>query len=196
VATRQVASLEEILIGDDLEADPLIYAAYADILAGHLAGATLRSFLCDRGVLKSDANAIVRLVELLPGGGRVRRAYIRLERNSDADQLLALAPGVVACLSAFQMAVDLFLQGQIALSAVTRVAAELHGRGRRREFEGELRELYRRALVDKEAYAVVGAALRDAGLVSVASAASLSSIEIDPRWKRQQEKPPAARWID
>ncbi|MFH1466542.1 MAG: phosphatase domain-containing protein, partial [Pseudomonadota bacterium] len=72
----------EILVGDDLEVDPLVYALYADILAGRLPPAHLPAVLQRHGVSAGEAEGLLGL-KLRAGNqpGGVRRALIRLERS-------------------------------------------------------------------------------------------------------------------
>ena len=84
----------EVLIGDDLETDPVTYAIYADVLAGRIPVSDLARILMLNGVGETDARSIVTARrELRPGRG-VRRAFIRMERHADPDWSIEYAPGI------------------------------------------------------------------------------------------------------
>lgn len=127
---------KEFLLGDDIESDPLSFAAYADILAGRLAGSQLLATLESLGVASDDAAYIGELATQVGSVDAVRRIYIRLERG-EAEELQALAPQVRACRGAFQMALGFLDDGAITPTAVVRVARDLRRRGTRPEELGE-----------------------------------------------------------
>ena len=95
--TQMPEGAHEILLGDDLETDPVTYALYADALASRIPTDELAQVLRRNGVGAGDAAHIERLRrELRPGRG-VARAFIRLERHDDPDDFLPFGPGVVGC---------------------------------------------------------------------------------------------------
>lgn len=142
----------ENLIGDDLETDPVTFALYADVLAERIGIGDLPRILARNGVMESDAAAIVRARrELSPGRG-VKRAFIRMERNTDPDVFLELGPGVVGCRGPFQMAAVLMQEGNVSEDGVLRVAGALLQRGLPpAELSARLRDLCRRALLSPAA---------------------------------------------
>lgn len=139
----------EVLIGDDLETDPVTYALYADILAGRIPVSDLARILMLNGVGEGDARSIVSTRRALRPGRGVRRAYIRMERHADPSWSLEFAPGVVGCTGAFQIALALWKEGSIMAEGVVRVASDLVERGVSPHELGErLHDTVRRALLD------------------------------------------------
>src|SRR5690606_14565122 len=175
---------EEVLLGDDLETDPVTYALYADSLAGRIPTSDLPRILRLNGVLPSDANAIARARrDLLPGRG-VLRAFIRRERHTDPDAFLEFAPGVVGCLGAFQMAAALWRLESVSWAGVIRVADDLVRRGvDRAVMRDRLRDLCRRAILTRDETVELGRELFRRSL-----AAELGDPgEPDPAWARAWE---------
>lgn len=142
------AGANELLLGDDLESDPLAYALYADVLADRIPIDVLADVLRRNEVLEPDADDIVARSKALPRGRGVSRAFIRLERHTDPDDFLEYAPGVLGCTSAFQMAAALWKVEAVSLPGVARVALSLRERGVDViVLQHELDDLVRRAIV-------------------------------------------------
>lgn len=172
---------EEILLGDDLETDPVTYAIYADSLAGRIPIDDLPRILRLNGVLPGDADDITKLRrELRPGRG-VLRALIRLERHKQTDDFIEFGPGVIGCTGAFQMSCVLWKVGSISLAGVGRVAAELAARGIEAETIAlRLEDLARRAMLTTDEMVEVAERLRYHGLLE----REATSPGPDPRWER------------
>ncbi len=118
----------EVLIGDDLESDPLAFALYADILAGRVPLEGLPRLLTGLGVGRQDAWGIADLKRMLPDVDGVQRAFIRLERN-EPEALHAFFPGVLPCRDAFQMALAMHADGMLSTAGVARVGRGVADRG-------------------------------------------------------------------
>lgn len=182
---------EEVLIGDDLENDPLTYSLYADMLARRIPSHDIERILAMNGVLAGDARDIARAVrELAPGRG-VLRACIRLERFSDPDDFVSYGPCVVPCKSAFQMSVALWRLGSISRAGVGRVAHELVGRGSAPErMTEQLGDLVRRALLPPADARSLANELADKGLL----APPFEPGSADPKWVKLQARAPERLW--
>lgn len=182
---------QEILIGDDLETDPLTYAIYADSLAGRIPTADLPRILRLNGVYEGDAQAIARLRRGLRPGRGVLRAFIRLERFTEPDELIDYGPGVIGCRGAFQMAVAMWKMGAISLSGVGRIAADLAARGIAPiDLADRLRDLYRRAMISFEEVSQIIERLRHHGVCDEVDVLP----EVDPRWVAVWNQPPHRVW--
>lgn len=181
----------EILIGDDLETDPVTYALYADTLAGRIPVEDLARVLRLNGVIPSDAEAITRARrELRPGRG-VLRAFIRLERHADTDDFIDFAPGVVGCTGAFQMAVAMWKLGSITLPGVCRVAFDLVTRGVSPAVVAErLRDLCRRAIVTPDEARQIAEPLERNRTMAVLT----DPVDPDPRWAKVWHDDPYRVW--
>jgi hypothetical protein len=171
----------EILLGDDLEKDPVTYAIYADTLADRIPLSDLPRILRLNGVLPGDAEDITKQRRDLRPGRGVLRALIRLERHLATDDFIDFGPGVIGCTGAFQMASVLWKLGSISLAGVGRVAAELAARGIKAETIAErLEDLARRALLTADEMQQVAERLRYHGLLE----REPTTTGPDPRWER------------
>jgi len=183
---------EEILIGDDLENDALAFTLYADLLAGRIPERKLEAILTGHGVGYEDAVAIREAaVALGPGTGRVKRAFIRMERHGRPEAFLDAFPGLVGCHGAFQMAIALWQLGSISKSGVLRVARDLYDRRWTVETLGDrLRDCCRRGLLDREH----AEGLRQALSVERLIPEGLELPEVDHVWAVAGNREPGRPW--
>lgn len=115
---------QEVLIGDDLESDALIYTLYADIVAGRLAGAELATRLQDHGLSQGDSEEISEGAHRIGRTAGVKCALIRLEKKKPGD-FSGTAGRLLTCHDSLQLALALWAQGSISLEGVGRVAAAM-----------------------------------------------------------------------
>src|SRR5215467_15159852 len=74
------AESDEVLFGDDAEADAFIYSLYADLVAGRVSEAVLRQVLGAAAVYPDDAARIVVSWKKIPTADPVRRIFVYLDR--------------------------------------------------------------------------------------------------------------------
>jgi hypothetical protein len=170
----------EILLGDDLEVDPVIYALYRRLLAGTIPMRDLTAVLAQHGVSAEDARGIAELklrAGNLPGG--VVRALIRTERSAHPEAFLSSWPWLVPCSDAFQMALVLWDQDSISAVGAMRVARNLRlfdvSPG---SLETSVREMVRRGLLDRKQVDELAVLLEEQGLCRLQG----SLPEPDPAW--------------
>ena len=181
----------EVLLGDDLETDPITYGLYADVLAGRIPTSDLARVLRRNGVGHADAAHIERIRRDLQPGSGVLRAFIRLERHEDSDDFLQFGPGVVGCRGAFQMAVVHWRMGLVSLSAVGRVAAALAARKVSPDSLGRrMHDLRRRAMIDADEVPQVLETVREHGV----DLGEQSMPEPDARWVDVWHRPKDRVW--
>lgn len=169
----------EILIGDDLETDPLAYALYADALAGRITPEILAKVLRKHRVYEDDIVDITQLLALVKPGRGVAGALIRLERHLHTDDFLPYAPGVLGCSGAFQMAAYMWLNDALALPGVLRVAQALEDRGiSPSTLAARLRDLVRRAVLPEAQADALWKAMEEFSLVE----GSPDWGDVDARW--------------
>ena len=170
----------EVLLGDDLEVDPVIYGLYRRILSGEIPVGELPVVLGEHGVSADDAEGIVELklrAGNMPGG--VVRALIRTERTENPEAFLGSWSWLVPCHDAFQMALALWDQGSIATDGAMRVARNLRlfdippG-----SLEASVHEMVRRGLLDTAQVQELGVLLREQDLCQLD--APLPAV--DPAW--------------
>jgi hypothetical protein len=116
---------EEILFGDDAEADAFVYSLYAELLAGRVAFATLLEVLTRARVYPDTLAEILALAAKLPRRPAVRRIFVHMERVSPAWELEAYGQRVCPFYNYVQPALVLLEDGALDADAVLRVAAQL-----------------------------------------------------------------------
>ena len=166
---RLEAPLEarELLFGDDWESDSLVYALYADILAGRIGGDRLRALLQRIGV---DPKLVVNALALAPravGADAVERIFINLERRTPPAVFHLLGARVVPTFNYFQTAAVLSADGFLDEPALARVAEELveHAGHTPRRLENSLDDLVRRGHLTAAAATTLARRLRARGLL-------------------------------
>lgn len=181
----------EILLGDDLETDPLAFSLYADLLAGRVTGEEARLVLVRHGVAPDDAESIRELLVHAGCDGGVRHICIRMERHSAPEAFLDWAPQLCPCRGAIQMAVSLWSLGCISQQGVQRVARDLASRHWTAEILGErIQDCTRRGIVDRERAELLCLGLAEEGLVP----ARLPLPALDPVWAAARERDPSQPW--
>ena len=104
--------VQEILFGDDSEADALIYSLYADIVEGAIDRDVLEAALGGSRLYRSDVEHVLSLVDLLPDERpSVSRIFIHLDRRSPTARFDAFGARVVPVYNYFQAALVLFDMG-------------------------------------------------------------------------------------
>jgi hypothetical protein len=159
-------SATELLMGDDLESDPLSFCLFADAVAGRVEGELLDAVLQAQGVAARDARDICNMVRQLHPSEGVQRAYIRMERHEQAEHFLDYYPHLHACRDAFQVSVSLLGQGAVSEEGVARVAADMRRRGRGMgHLDERLCECASRGLLPVEQVAALRELLASRGLI-------------------------------
>ncbi|MFW5877377.1 MAG: phosphatase domain-containing protein [Myxococcota bacterium] len=116
---------DEILFGDDAEADAFIYSLYADICGDRVDNGTLMEVLRRAGVYEQELPSLVRMMGRVPRRGEVRRIFIHLDRVSPPDVFADYGLRVCPFYNYFQPALVLLEMGAIDSGAVLRVGAEI-----------------------------------------------------------------------
>ncbi|MEE2749858.1 MAG: hypothetical protein VX519_00375 [Myxococcota bacterium] len=115
----------EVLFGDDAEVDALVYAVYADVLAGRLGTIELRRFMVAAGAYEDQVERAVAAQERLTKVDAVERIFIHLDRGLPVSRFHALGQRVVPIQSWFQAALVLAAVGQLEPVQVGAVAGDV-----------------------------------------------------------------------
>ena len=118
-------STQEVMFGDDAEADAFIYSLYGDIAAGRVSQDALMAVLESAGVYPHDIPQIVRMAARVPRTEVVRRIFIHLDRVSSVERFADFGNRVCPFYNYFQPALVLTHDGLIDASALFRVGADL-----------------------------------------------------------------------
>jgi hypothetical protein len=111
----------EVLFGDDVEADALVYSLYADAISGRVGAAEVSRVMEKAGAYPDEIDlALAALVEIEPADA-VERVFIRQERGVSIERLAALGSRVVPVRSWWQAALVLAEMGHLAPEAVAAV---------------------------------------------------------------------------
>src|SRR5262252_1587095 len=116
---------EEVLFGDDAEADAFIYSLYADLIAGRVDEAVLGQVLEAAQVYPDDRERIFKAWRAVPRADPVRRIFIHLDRLTPPAYFVRYGPRVVPVFNYFQAALVLLADGHLTPAQVARVAVEM-----------------------------------------------------------------------
>ncbi len=116
---------EEVLFGDDAEADAFIYSLYADLVAGRVDERVLAQVLVAAEVYTDDATRILAAWHAAPRADPVRRIFIMLDRLTPPAYFSRYGPRVVPIFNYFQAALVLLGDGLLTPTQAVRVAAEM-----------------------------------------------------------------------
>ena len=123
--------VRESTFGDDTETDALIYALYADILAGRLRGPALANTLRLNGCEAEDCAYVARLAGHLRCADLVDAIYIRLKKRTPPSRFHVFGPMVIPCYDILQMSLHLLERGHVDVAQVFGLANELVTTGKR-----------------------------------------------------------------
>ncbi len=116
---------DEVLFGDDAEADAFVYSLYADLAAGRVSQEMLMGVLDAARVYPEDVPQIVRMAVRLPERDMVKRIFIHLDRVSSTGGFSDYGNRVCPFYNYFQPALVLLEDQALNAEAVFRVGADL-----------------------------------------------------------------------
>jgi hypothetical protein len=116
---------EEVLFGDDAEADAFIYSLYADLLAGRVDERVLQQVLTAADVYPDDAQRILVTWKQIAPADPVRRIFIHLDKLTPPHYFTRYGPRVVPIFNYFQAALVLMGDNHLTAPQVIRVAMEM-----------------------------------------------------------------------
>ncbi|MBX5482515.1 MAG: hypothetical protein IRZ16_11865 [Myxococcaceae bacterium] len=116
---------EEVLFGDDAEADAFVYSLYADLIAGRVDERVLRQVLEHAEVYPDDRDRILTTWKKIPPADPVRRIFIHLDRLTPPHYFSRYGPRVVPVFNYFQAALVLAGDGILTAPQAIRVAVEM-----------------------------------------------------------------------
>ena len=116
---------EEVLFGDDAEADAFVYSLYADLVAGRVSEGTLEEVLETAHVYPDDVTRVRRALDAMPRADPVRRIFIHLDRLTPPAHFRGYGPRVVPVFNYFQAALVLMADGHLGAPQVLKVAFEM-----------------------------------------------------------------------
>lgn len=119
------ADAEEVLFGDDAEADAFIYSLYADMVARRVDETLVRRVLDAAEVYPDDRDRVLEHWRQIPQASPVRRIFILLDRLTPPSYFARYGPRVVPVFNYFQAALVLMADGHLTAPQVIRVAVEL-----------------------------------------------------------------------
>jgi len=116
---------EEVMFGDDAEADAFVYSLYSDLCAGRVGLDLLAEVLELARAYDDDAAELLELARKVPKAEIGRRIFIHLERLEPSEVFSQFGARVFAFHNYFQPALVLLEDGLIDAQAVLRVGVEL-----------------------------------------------------------------------
>lgn len=119
------AEAEEVLFGDDAEADAFIYSLYADMVARRVSEPVVYQVLQAAEVYGDDINRVMKVWESIPQADPVRRIFINLDRLTTPASFAHYGPRLVPIFNYFQAALVLMADGHLNAGQVLKVMVEL-----------------------------------------------------------------------
>ncbi len=116
---------EEILFGDDAEADAFIYSLYADMVARRVDERTVKKVLDVAEVYPDDQARTLKAWKDVGQADPVRRIFIHLDRLTPPAYFSRYGPRVVPIFNYFQAALVLLGDGVLTGQQVLKVALEM-----------------------------------------------------------------------
>ncbi|HEY6880993.1 MAG TPA: hypothetical protein VI299_23370, partial [Polyangiales bacterium] len=116
---------DEVMFGDDAEADAFVYSLYADVCAGRVQLDELAQILELARAYDDDAAELLELARTVPRADIGRRIFIHLERLEPSNVFSTFGRRVFAFHNYFQPALVLLEDGLIDAQATLRVGMEL-----------------------------------------------------------------------
>ena len=190
--------VHEYAFGDDTESDALIYALYADIVAGRLRGPNLANTLQLNGCEGEDCGYVARLAGQLKRREVVEAIYIRLKKRTPPGRFHMFGEAVVPCYDMLQIGLHLLQRGQIAEAQLLELARELVVSGKR-DVVGIARscfDLSERGHIRPHTLARIWPNLREASLVPRSAAISSEKGADGPQRERDHDFVTPARFLD
>ncbi|EPX58610.1 hypothetical protein D187_003808 [Cystobacter fuscus DSM 2262] len=125
--SRALAPLEaeEVLFGDDAEADAFIYSLYADMVAGRVDERVLSQILSQAAVYPDEVERVHAAWKKISVADPVRRIFIHLDRLTPPAHFADYGPRVVPIFNYFQAALVLLADGHLTAPQVIKVAVEM-----------------------------------------------------------------------
>lgn len=120
----QAPRAREVLVGDDAEADALVYSLYADICAGHVDAHQLGRILSAARVYKDTQRACLRALPKIRNTNVVSRILIHLDRQSSPSKFWVYGKRVVPFYNYLQAACVLAEDEVLKADSVLEIAQE------------------------------------------------------------------------
>ncbi len=123
--SRAPTDSEEVLFGDDAEADAFIYSLYADMVARRVSEPVVHRVLEAAEVYPDDIERVIAQWKEIPIADPVRRIFINLDRLTPPAYFQRYGPRVVPVFNYFQAALVLMADGHLSAAQVLKVMLEL-----------------------------------------------------------------------
>jgi hypothetical protein len=122
---RAPADAEEVLFGDDAEADAFVYSLYADMVAHRVSEPVVYRVLEAAEVYSDDIERVMDVWKTIPVADPVRRIFINLDRLTPPASFAKYGPRVVPIFNYFQAALVLMGDKHLTAPQVLKVMIEL-----------------------------------------------------------------------
>jgi hypothetical protein len=184
--------VNEVLLGDDAEADAFVYCLYADICRGAVDETVLADVLREGGAYEDSIRDSVRFAKYIQKGEVVERVLIHLDRQSSPSEFRPYGARVVPFYNYLQAAFVLYEDHRIPPESVLAVATDLVivQNFERSSLSRSYIDLCRRGHLRRTRIDELGAALERLVAMRRAPAASELVAMLDAI--RKEETPPAS----
>jgi hypothetical protein len=122
---KLAGSPRETLLGDDAEADAIIYSLYADIVAGKVSRDQLTRIMAAARAYDDEIQRTLTLAARVRQGDHVERVLIHLDRRSPTARFAPFGRRLVPVYNYFQAALVLYEDRRLSARQVLFVATEM-----------------------------------------------------------------------
>jgi len=119
------AEAQEVLFGDDAEADAFIYSLYADMVARRVSEPVVHQVLQAAEVYDDDIERVMATWHAIPQADPVRRIFINLDRLTPPASFANYGARLVPIFNYFQAALVLMADGHLSAPQVLKVMVEM-----------------------------------------------------------------------
>ena len=177
--------VNQVLWGDDSEADAIIYNLYSDICSRRLSKVQIEKILKHFLVMGDQLRTIFSLQERVPEQDPVEKIYINLAEDTDAEYYLKFGRRVFASFNTFQTSLDLFQDRRLMLHHILSVAEDMvqNFGFTTDQLERSLDDLIRRQLFGAQSLAEILTPLIEMGYIHRGWEPSITPKEIDMSMK-------------
>ncbi len=184
--TKLSDNVQQVLWGDDSEADAIIYSLYSDICMRRRSRLEFTKLLSGLHVQDSQIKLILNIQSQVPEQDPVGRYYINLEEDTDAEYYIKFGRRCMPTYNSFQSALDLLQLGRLEMDHVINVGRSMINNYSftTDELEKSIEDLVRRKILGKNLLEQLLPKLQEKKLIHNYYEPSIPPIEV--KWENDE----------